>query len=286
MKSYEILPTGAIAGGAASGSGTKSTGCGCKGAGCGSQGGGCGSTGGGMDGAKPGRQFLGRKLKEWEIVPDRKLAPQIITMVSPQPTLVFPPPFRGPQLLGPYTSPSLWRPDAPHVHDSLIHWTHFPRLGCSNIRSRCEHLRAREDASEVNAILWRHRLARILDLIRRSVSCVSLDCDDIFEMMRLNTYLRTDLANAWSRDLGNRDLRLVLDDLNEDHTKLHFAYIDCADNRPLSTVCDVITGDTLHTRRWAESLAQFYEDESARFRGEIARLNEFRRQYFPGCAPC
>ncbi len=69
MKSYEILPTGSIAGGAGPRASAKSTGCGCRGSGCGSKGGGCGSAVGGNGAAEPGRQFLGRKLKEWEILP-------------------------------------------------------------------------------------------------------------------------------------------------------------------------------------------------------------------------
>ncbi len=69
MKSYEILSAGSIAGGAVSKSGMKSTGCGCTGADCGSKGGGCGPAGGDMGGVTPGRQFLGRNLKEWEMTP-------------------------------------------------------------------------------------------------------------------------------------------------------------------------------------------------------------------------
>jgi len=74
MKSYEILPTGSIAGGAGLGASAKSTGCGCKGSGCGSTGGGCGSAIRTHDTADPARQFLGRKLKAWEIVPPSERA--------------------------------------------------------------------------------------------------------------------------------------------------------------------------------------------------------------------
>lgn len=293
MKSYEILPPGSIARHVGFATAAKGPDCGCDGGrgGCGGRGGGCGSGGGQINRASMAHQFLGRRLKEWEIAPHNWIQQRPATSSAPQNTTLFPPPFRGPSLTGPQIGPSLYRQE-PQSHATLEHWIHFPQYGCQDFRSRCHHLRQREDEAAVNAILWRMRADQIHRLIRKGISCSSVNCDDLLEMLTLNTALRTALAEAWSQDLNNQTLIGVLNSLNSDHGKIHAAYLDCVDvgdpfnGTRMSTICDVLTGDTLNTIRFAESIAELHEAESSRIRTEIVRLNIFRSQNFPGCPPC